>query len=318
MIDFVKVVLTNAIYEWSSFYDLIKVNSKNVSTKCNADCVLIKEVFELDHSLKFIIRYNEDTTIKRVEMQVSLHKYFARGYNYNDYTFSQLYRTVITLSTTYGFNPHKAIIQNIEIGVNINLNTSVDSFLNSLYFFNRTPFNTMKNSFRTPVGIEATFTDYVVKAYNKWLQLLPHLDIGKECLRYELHFNKMRKVSACGIYTLADLLEYQNIYKLAGLLCDSLEGLIHYNKDYESECTTSNEKRLLNDWSNPKQIKQLSKEQPQKYRRQRRLFKELSQRNDTLILPTVKRLIKRKANNLLAIDKTTIKQVNYYKAIMQK
>ena len=318
MIDFGKVVITHAIYKWSSFYGLIQINKRNVSTKCNADGVLIKEVFEMDNSLKFIIRYNEDNTIKRVEMQISFHKYFAQGYNYNDYTFSQLCRTIITLSTAYGFNLSKAIIQNIEIGANILLNTSVDSFISGLYFYNATPFNVMKNSFRTPVGIEATLSDYTVKAYNKRTQLLTRLDIGRECLRYELHFNKMRKVNACGVYSLADLLEYQNIYKLAELLCNSLDGLIHYSSEYKSQCNTTNEKQLLNDWSNPKKIMKLSKEQPQKYRRQRRLFKQLSQRNKALVLPTVQRLIKRKANNLLTIDRTTMKEVNYYKAVIMK
>ena len=318
MIDFGKVVITHAIYKWSSFYGLIQINKRNVSTKCNADGVLIKEVFEMKNSLKFIIRYNENNTIKRVEMQISFHKYFAKGYNYNDYTFSQLCRTIITLSTAYGLNPSKAIIQNIEIGANISLNTSVDSFISGLYFYNATPFNVMKNSFRTPVGIEATLSDYTVKAYNKRTQLLTRLDIGRECLRYELHFNKMRKVNACGIYSLADLLEYQNIYKLAELLCNSLDGLIHYNSEYKSQCNTTNEKQLLNDWSNPQKIMKLSKEQPQKYRRQRRLFKQLSQRNKALVLPTVQRLIKRKANNLLTIDRTTMKEVNYYKAVIMK
>jgi hypothetical protein len=176
----------------------------------------------------------------------------------------------------------------------------------------------MRNSFRTPVGIEATFAEYVIKVYNKTRQLLSKFDIGKEVLRYELHFSRMRKVNACGIYSLGDLLDYQNIYKLAGLLNDSLEGLIHYDTDYKNECKSPNELRLLNDWSNPKKIKQLSKEQPQKYRRQKRLFKQLSQRNDTLVLPTLQRLIKRKVNNLLTIDKTTIKHVEYFKAVIMK
>ena len=315
MIDFVKVVITNSINEWSSFYNLLQNKKHNANTLCDKNGVLIKEVFQMDHSLKFIIRYNEDNTTKRVEMQVSLHKYFAQGYNYNDFTFNHLCRTIISISNTYGINPSKAIIQNLEVGANIALEDTTQSFLEGLYFYNLTPFHTMKNSYRTPIGLEATLADYVVKAYDKRRQLLSHIDIGKEVLRYELHFNRMRKVNKCGIYALDDLLEYENISALALLLIESLEGLIHYDSNYLNACKNKLEEDLLNYWSNPKKVVQMAKEQPQKYRRQRRLFKQLSQRNNANVISHVQTSLKRKVNNLICLDKSTIKQLEYYKSV---
>ena len=320
MIDFVKVVITSALYEWSYFYEYLNNNKVNVDTKADHNGVLIKEVFEMDNTLKFILRYNEDNTIKRIEMQASLHKYFAYGYNYSDYTYKQLCRTVFTLCNTYRINPLRATIQNIEAGFNVMPPLETNNLLDGLLMYRTIPFSTMKNSFRTPVGIEATLTAYVLKAYNKAGQLLRGgKDIGKECFRYELHYNRMRTINKeTGIYCLADLYDYPKINKFSNLVLDSLNHLVYFDSEMYGKDLTLQESKLCTVWSNQKELRLLAKENPQKYRRERIRFKALQSSKGLNVLEQLEDSIRLKRNKLLTMDRTTANEVNYYKTQIAK
>jgi hypothetical protein len=292
----------------------------------------------MDNTLKFIIRYyteddktkgfnpeqrdstiQRDKTVKRIEMQVSLHKYFAHGYNYSDYTFKQLCRTVFTLCNTYRINPLKAIVQNIEAGFNVIPPLGTDNLLDGLFQYRTTPFNTMKNSFRTPVGIEATLDAMVLKVYNKRSQLLRVKDIGKESLRYEIHYDRMRTVNKeTGIYCLADLYDHQKINKLSNLVLDSLNHLLYFDSEIYGKDLTPQESTLCTVWSNPKKLQLLAKENPQQYRRERIRFKALQSSKGLNVLEQLKDSITLKRNKLLTMDKTTANEVNYYKTQIAK
>jgi hypothetical protein len=320
VIDFVKVVLTTALNEWSYFYAYLNKNKVTVKTEVDHFGVLSKEVFEMGNSLKFIIRYDEQSTVKRIEMQVSLHKYFADGYNYSDYTFKQLCQTVFELFTIYRINPQKAIIQNIEAGFNVIPPLYTDSLLDSLFMYRTELFKPMKNSFRLQIGIEATLSAMVIKGYNKRSQILRGgKDIGEECFRYELHYNRMRTVNkeTC-IYCLADLLDYQKINRLSNLVLDSLDHLVYFDNEIYSKSLAPKEIELCKVWSNPKRLQALAKHNPQKYRRQRKLFKALLATNGLDVLDQLKEAISRKRNNVLAMDRTTAKEVNYFKTQLVK
>lgn len=318
MIDWTKTDITNSILDLHYFYDYLGTIKDSVETKSNVDGVLIKETYSIKNSLVFVVRFNEYTgQIKRVFMQVSLHKYFADGYNYSDFHFKDVCGTIHSLCIEYGVNPFKARLLNIEAGFNIVPSIPTDSILNRLYFYGTRPFNQMTNSYGSSVGIVAELTKESCKCYNKRSQLLS-FDIGHEVLRYERKFKAMKKVNECGIYYLSDLLDHTKIYKLEKLIHLSLEELIFYEPIVTSEPLTKSDKTLLKFWSNPKAIDQLRKDNPQKYRRQKRRFKELTEANEVSILKDLKQALRTKGNNTLTIDTMTIKRNNFFLSQFQK
>ena len=183
-----------------------------------------------------------------------------------------------------------------------------------LYFFKTVPFTEMKNKYRFKVGVEAKICDYVVKCYNKRTQLLSKVNLPKELLRYEVHFNVMRKVNDYGIYCIADLLDHTKVYKLSKLVLSTLENLIHYEPNQEIRKLSSTDKKLFNQWKNPKEIATLIKYNSQKYRRQRRRFKQLSSLIETSTLKQVKKALHAKEKELLQLDSATIKQSKFFLA----
>jgi len=318
VIDWLKSDITNAVHDLQSFYSNITLNKCNASLKTDRNGQLLKENFEMNNSLVFVVRYNETGKIKRVEMQVSLHKYFAGGFNFSDFYFKDVFAGIASICLTYEINPFKATILNLEAGFNVTPQIETDTFLNGLYFYKTVPFTEMKNKFRYKVGIEATLSDYVVKCYNKRSQLMSKIQLLKELLRYEVHFNVMRKVNECGIYCLADLLNHNHVYKLSKLVLSTLEDLVHFEPKLLNQRLTTPDKRLVNQWKNPKEIATLMKDNSQRFRRQRRRFKELSFEVELSTLTEVKKAIHAKEKRLLQLDYVTIKQIDFFLSNYQK
>lgn len=321
MFDWTKTDITMAVIDLQSFYSCINDRKRFVTPKVNSNGETTKEVFEMNNSLVFVIRYYTDkekrvkelyNNIKRVEMQVSLHKYFAEGFNYSDFQFKDLFKSVASICLTYGINPFKAVLLNIEAGYNVTPTIRTDAFLIGLYFFKTVPFEAMKNKFRFKVGLEATLCDYVIKCYNKRSQLQNTLRLEKEILRYEVHFNVMRKVNDCGIYCLADLLDNTKVYKLSKLVLSTLEELVYFEPQLQKLPLSTPDKKLINEWKNPKEIATLMKNNSQRYRRQRRRYNELSSQIDTSTLKQIKKAIHAKEKELLQLDYKTIKQAKFF------
>lgn len=312
MIDWTKTNITKAVIDLQSFYSFINANKCNASLKTDRNGQIQKEVFEMGNSLVFVVRYNESGNIKRVEMQVSLHKYFAEGFNYSDFQFKDLFNSIASICMIYEINPIKAVLLNLEAGFNVTPPTRTDTFLNGLYCFKTVPFTEMKNKFRFKVGIEATLCDYVIKCYNKRSQLQNTILLKKEILRYEIHFNVMRKVNDCGIYCLADLLDHTKVYKLSKLVLSTLEDLVYFEPQLQKQPLSTPDKKLIIQWKNPKEIATLMKTNSQRYRRQRRRFKELSSQIDTSTLNQIKKAIHIKEKELLQLDCETIKQAKFF------
>jgi hypothetical protein len=317
--DWTKTDITTAILDLHYFYDYIGTIKDSVETKCDVDGVLTREEYTIRNSLVFVVLFNKHTgQIKRVFMQVSLHKYFSDGYNYSDFHFKDVCSTIQSLCIEYGMNPFKARLLNIEAGFNIVPFISTDSILNCLYFFGTRPFTQMNNSYGSSVGVIAELTKESCKCYNKRSQLLSKFDIGHELLRYERKFKAMKKVNECGIYYLSDLLDHTKIYKLEKLVHLSLDELIFYEPIVLSEPLSKIDKSLLMFWSNPKAIDSLRKQNPQKYRRQKRRFKELTEANEVSILKDLKQALRTKGKDTLMVDRVTIKRNDFFLSQFRK
>jgi len=129
--------------------------------------------------LTFIIRSN------KIWLSGSLHYFFNEGkHNYNDFTYTDLLYTLNKIERLFNIELSNCKLENIEVGVNINLPFKTSLILNNTLFhgiekFKNEKVKKGKGDFRI-----ATHDRYNVKIYDKGLQFsLPY-----KLLRFEIHF----------------------------------------------------------------------------------------------------------------------------------
>lgn len=143
-----------------------------------------------------------------LEVSGSLHKLFNDGkHNFNQFTKSDLIETVNSLCPVLGISPWEFKVSSIEFGVNIKPPLDSKYIINNALLYKGRVFET---KFHSDEGHykEVKLTEYSVKIYDKRLHYVSQgYDISDEMLRFELKYNKMRRVNSFGIYTLEDLKE---------------------------------------------------------------------------------------------------------------
>ncbi|WP_319229694.1 hypothetical protein [Draconibacterium orientale] len=132
----------------------------------------------------------------------SLHCFRNKGqHNYNDFSLNHLEELIINLKHTFHFDPTKARINNIEIGVNINLPFSPTILIDSLIMYKNHRFN-----LKDEPGMyfaECQQTQFFIKVYNKGLQY----NLKENVLRFEVKYITTEHLNGKGITTLADLIK---------------------------------------------------------------------------------------------------------------
>lgn len=143
-----------------------------------------------------------------LEVSGSLHKLFNDGeHNFNQFTKSDFLETVNGLRLVLGINPWEFKVSAIEFGVNIKPPLESKYIINNALMYKGRVFET---KFHSDEGHykEVKLTEYSVKIYDKRLHYVSQgYDISDEVLRFELKYNKMRRINSFGIYTLEDLKE---------------------------------------------------------------------------------------------------------------
>lgn len=150
----------------------------------------------------------EKATFKNLEFKLydsgflilsgSLHKFYNQGqHNYNDFAFSQLQDTLLSLQNTFSLNLGECLIQNIEFGLNIKPPILSKEILDMLIIHKSKCFDRRFNGLMK----EAVYAEYTCKYYDKGRQE----KLSHECFRYELKFIKSRQLGRFGIRSLADL-----------------------------------------------------------------------------------------------------------------
>lgn len=175
----------------------------------------------------------------------SLHKYMYDGKNWQDFSLSEIQATIQELSEKFEFDPQKAIINFIEIGVNIPLEYDPDQIINCLVLHGAMPFKQLPIKRETKGNGRISEKDqFTIKIYNKSLQngLPTHL------LRFEIKVTRMKFLERYGIIglTLADLTKPELYPKFKTMLLDILAGIVIYNPDIAPDkLTTFNDRRLF-------------------------------------------------------------------------
>ncbi len=173
----------------------------------------------------------------------SPHKYKQSGTNWQDFNLFDIQETIKDLSETFEFDPEKAYINFIEVGLNIPLDEDPTNLINRLVIYRNTSFEKMRVTGKG-YGKVAQTENFDLKFYNKSLQnSLPfHL------LRLEAKIKKMRFLEGYGIkgLTLANLTKPDIYPKFKTMLLDLLSGILIYNPGIDPVKTANtNDRELL-------------------------------------------------------------------------
>lgn len=170
----------------------------------------------------------------RVEIRVSLHKYWNQGvHNWNDFTRVDLWDTIHELCQWLQIAPAGAVLHNIEFGVNLQVPFSPPDLIRDLIAYKSYPFGQVS----VPNGgtyYQSRTTDYYVKCYDKGTQY----GRPENLLRFEIKVKSMRYLHRAGVRTLEDLMRAEKLTTLGGMLSEAWEAVLTREVLPAAELTT--------------------------------------------------------------------------------
>lgn len=129
---------------------------------------------------------------RRLNIVGSLHKY-AKGDNYSLFTYEEAKGVLRELSDILGISLNRFIVFSIELGVNMQMDKEVEHYLDILHSYKLHPFVLMSPLKGTSKfkGSKCTFSEYVIKFYDKTFETIKRSRIPKE-ERYRIPVNLLR------------------------------------------------------------------------------------------------------------------------------
>lgn len=221
------------------------------------------------HSANHIYSYNglffDLFDSGRIIISGSLHKYWNRGeHNYNDFGYQQLVEAISDLSTK--FSPHilTGLVNNLEVGININPGFASSEYLKKVIGLNgaeRHPIT--KNDLKGfQKGYHFQKTQWGLKIYDKGKQY----NRLENILRHELKAYKMQAIQNIGISKVIDLCDFNKLSEAANYLLKIYNDLL-IAEVVDINQLSRNEERIYlecinpdswNGWTKDKRCKRLS------------------------------------------------------------
>ncbi len=188
--------------------------------------------------LQFVVRG------KKVSLRGSLHKHFEGGTNYRDFHLTDIKATIEKLAETFQFDPQQAIINFLEVGVNIPLENDPTELIKTLVIYRNKPFEPIYiKREQKGFGRKCDPQQFTIKVYNKSLQYgLPH-----HLLRFEIKIKRMKYLEQYGIsgLTLADLTNPETYEPLKKMLLEVWQGILIYDPEINTESIQQKKDREL-------------------------------------------------------------------------
>ncbi len=180
------------------------------------------------NGLTFIITASrKHDNIRHCQVQGSLHKYFNNGeHNANDFTFADLQTILEDLKNKFQVIPEKAILRNLEFGVNIKAPITVKELLKNIVAYGNSSFASLKIQ-GIKVGKWIEKQQYKIKVYDKGKQ---YKRKTKNLVRIEISVNKMRFLESYGIINLSSLKNHSTVFNLGVLLHNFWNNTIYYDQ----------------------------------------------------------------------------------------
>ncbi|MBW6535963.1 MAG: hypothetical protein K0B11_13230 [Mariniphaga sp.] len=194
--------------------------------------------------LQFVVRG------EKVSLKGSLHKHFEGGTNYRDFHLTDIKSTIEKLSETFQFDPQQAIINFLEVGVNIPLENDPTELIKTLVRYKHKPFESLCIKRKTKgFGRVCRTSQFDIKVYNKSLQY----GLNEPLMRYEVKIRKMellapdrgKKKPDKFIFTLADLTKLETYQPLKKMLLDIWQGILLFDPEINPESIQNPKDREL-------------------------------------------------------------------------
>lgn len=180
----------------------------------------------------------------------SLHRFHNNGAdNSNLFDFEALCGVISTLQTRYKINPAAAIIQRLEIGLNIPLDYSPEIIIKSAICYKGRNCSEILAPNRRKIGRLWALSAYSVKLYDK----------GGNILRFEIAYYHANEIAAAGVRYLCDLANPDKYARLYSQLLAALQNFIFYDFKYKGAELTPAARRDWLQYSNPYYWENLSK-----------------------------------------------------------
>lgn len=310
-IDFVKIQYTDKDYELPTDKTdfIISVNNETGETDNKKE----GEYFGMK-----IIKYASG----RVMVKGSIHKFFNRtDFNGNDFDMKNFSSALQDLEMELGLNHKYCRLENIEIGINIQLPFDPNVILQNLLFHRSVEFNkTISGSFY----YQSAKTEYIIKIYNKTAQYKKRLkriasnpnikneqdqeeisflketiekQLQNNILRFEVKFLKMNILNDLGLIYLSDIVKPEMSGFLKSLLLKEFQEVHFYDNTMDESKMTGSEVNKLKDYRNPNYWINLNKKD--KYYHKNR-FEKMTLKYSQNLKGKVSELIKQKIERLTA------------------
>ena len=242
--------------------------------------------YATDRGLTFTLIPTKAGDRTRCELQGSLHRY-ARGglHNADQFTVADLLAVLDQLVTTYGIDPFRSRLNNVEFGVNVLLPFPVGRILDNLISYKNRPFD------KEPGGgfqyYQCDTQRYVVKLYAKGHQYADVAGAGRanNLLRVEVKVLRMAYLTRRGVHldTLADLLNVANYGALGALLVEVFSGILFDEPTINADHLTTRERDTYQNGRNPRFWSIPDDLSDKEYNRQQKGLKRAEQRFRALV-----------------------------------
>ncbi|MDI9309416.1 MAG: hypothetical protein QM535_04305 [Limnohabitans sp.] len=230
LVDYIKIKLKGSCFEWLkqklSFQMIVDEETGEIKSWISKYmfCDIIIKPNKIDSSKPHIYfkgsihkLWNEINGIKAPNYRGERN---YKGYNGNQYYFSDFEKTIQHLEELFNCKSNKMIIENIEFGLNLEIDFEPNWFIDGLLFHHNKRFDTRYNG----TYKESKHLRFIYKIYNKSLQY----GISRPVIRVELKIKKMIEIKNLKIKSLADI--NQNTFNLAlKLIINRLNEIVYYD-----------------------------------------------------------------------------------------
>ena len=216
--------------------------------------------------LTFVIKGNY------VTVSGSFHKFYHKGKNHCNYTYSELVETIELLRSLFGIESSKAIVRTLEFGANL-WPCNASEFIGQCMLHSTKPFTLERFSGKGHLK-RFCYSQYEVKVYDKGKQYGLNYDV----LRFE---KKLKKMECFGYIKLDDLTSFEIIERASNALLETAKALIVSEPYINKSKLTKPQKRLVYDWSNPNYLEHLASTNLRKLKNERTKYKQIVGKNCT-------------------------------------
>lgn len=235
--------------------------------------------------LKFTFYDSDSTTINKpaLKIQGSLHKcynslfnpmldsIYERGFNGNDFSFSNLQDVQNYISNEYSIDLKQSRIRNIEAGFNISTSFKPQQVLDGLLLHNGTVFSMASDK----ECREAVHSRYRHKCYDKGSQY----NLKENIMRIENNYTRLNDVHAIGCNNVMDLTNRDVYERFKGLLLKTWGNVLLYDFTLNKEQMTPKEKTKSVLLSNPIYWKSLESNRRDRPKKQLQLLTQKYSQN---------------------------------------